>query len=276
MWKKRARLAGALAASASFALAIAALPGRAMLEKILGQLMMPVGLLWLALLGAALVAWHRRRQAAALAAACGFVAFSLAGNEVVGGRMLGYLERDYTPLSIADDERFDAIFVLGGGTRRLPTEDVLVGAAGDRIVLAARLYHRGVTPLLVASGASIPGAAYPRDHAAESFAIWTELGVDGDDIVQMPGPTNTSEEVEAYAELARERGWRRVALLTSAWHLRRAMRQADRHSLDVTPMPADIRGGSRYAGLYSLIPSGRGFEAVHTASWELVGAALGR
>jgi uncharacterized SAM-binding protein YcdF (DUF218 family) len=266
------------AAAALIAIAAWTLPGRAMMEKVLGQLVMPTGLLWCGLLAAALFAWHRRARGQALAWLGFWLAFTLAGNEVVGGAMLEALERDYTsPRSERPPaEPLDAVFVLGGGTRRLRSEEVTLSAMGDRVVHAARLHHRGLAPLLVASGSSISGALYPRDFAEETLTIWRELGIDEGAMIALPGPTNTSEEIAMYAELARERGFARIGLVTSAWHLRRAMRHAEAHDLDVMPLPADIRGGPRYAGLYSLIPSGRGFAAVQTAAWERVGAAVGR
>jgi uncharacterized SAM-binding protein YcdF (DUF218 family) len=268
------------AAAALLALAVWALPGRAIMEKVLGQLVMPTGILWAGMLAAALFAWHRRRLGQALAWLGFWLAFTVAGNEVVGGAMLEALEREYTSTrpraETAPVAPYDAVLVLGGGTRRLRSEEVTLSAKGDRVVLAARLHHRGLAPILVASGSSIPGALYPRDLAAETLAIWTELGIDEGAVVTVPGPTNTREELEAYAALVRERGWERVGLITSAWHLRRAMRQAEAHDLHVVPIAADIRGGPRSTGLYSLIPSGRGFKAVQLAAWERVGAAVGR
>jgi uncharacterized SAM-binding protein YcdF (DUF218 family) len=190
--------------------------------------------------------------------------------------MLASLERDYAELRPLDEPPLEAVFVLGGGTERTPGGAAQLASAGDRVMLAARLYHRGVAESLVVSGSTIPGAAMPRDLSAEALAIWRDVGIAEADVIRIPEPTNTSEEIAAFAALAREQGWQRVGLVTSAWHLRRAMRLAAAEAFYPLPLPADFRGLPRYDGLVSLIPSGPGFRYVHLAAWERVGAAVGR
>jgi uncharacterized SAM-binding protein YcdF (DUF218 family) len=95
-------------------------------------------------------------------------------------------------------------------------------------------------------------------------------------IVQLPGPKNTAEEIAALTILARDRGWRRIGLVTSGYHLRRAMRLARGHGLQATPIPADVRGELQPASTVGLVPSGPGFHAVQTASKELIAGLVGR
>jgi uncharacterized SAM-binding protein YcdF (DUF218 family) len=94
--------------------------------------------------------------------------------------------------------------------------------------------------------------------------------------VQVPGPKNTSQEMAALGRLARDRGWKRIGLVTSASHLRRAMRLARRQGLDPTPIPADARGKIQPASAVGLVPSGPGFFSVQVASKEILGALIGR
>ena len=95
-------------------------------------------------------------------------------------------------------------------------------------------------------------------------------------ILTLSQPRNTREEVAAYRELVERRGWQRVGLITSGFHLRRAMRLADAAGLEVVALPAESRGPPAWEGLMSVIPSGAGFYRVHRASWEVLGAAVGR
>ncbi len=282
-WHRRTHLprpaafwACAGAAAILLIVAMAALPRGAMLQKVLGQLVMPVGLIWVATFAGSFYAWHLRRLRPALAGLSLWVAISIGGNELVGGAAIAALQSDYRELSPREEEPFDVVFVLGGGTSQSPLGEPQLSSSGDRVMLAARLHHLGVAPVLVTSGSSIPGAAVQRDLTRETEAIWRDLGVADDSIVRVPGPSNTSEEIAAYAELASEKDWERIGLVTSAWHMRRATALARAEGLAVTPVPADFRGTARYQGLLSLIPTAHGLASAQLVLWERIGAAVGR
>src|SRR5690606_35385752 len=104
------------------------------------------------------------------------------------------------------DARFDAVIVLGGGTGSTPRGEAQLGDAGDRVLLGARLYRRGRTPLLVTSGSAIPGVS-THDSVAATTRIWRELGVPAEAIVEVEGARTTSEEARLHTALVRERGW---------------------------------------------------------------------
>lgn len=286
-WRKLS-VAGRTAASAVAGALLAALalslPEGLLLQKLLGHLIMPAGLFWLLLLAASAAAWHQRRARWAAAIFLAFLLYTATGSAVVGSWMLRFLEQDYLALRPmhsgvpeGDSQPFEAIFVLGGGTSSWAGERVFLEEAGDRVVLAARMYHAGRTERLVASGASI-GGAIERDLARETRQIWEELGVPPDAILEVEGgPRNTREEIAAYSDLVERKGWKRIGLITSAWHLRRAMGLAQRAELDLIPLPADHESeGTWGGGPLALVPSGEGFYKVHRASWEIVGALVGR
>ena len=255
--------------------AAALLPRGLVLQKVLGSLVMPAGLLWLGLLAAVAVAWHRRHLGSAAGLALLWVGYGAAGSQYVSDRAFAWLQQDYASIDPMELPPFDAVLVLGGGTAA-PAGRPRLSQTGDRVALAAQMHLAGLAPVLVASGRSIGGLDPDRDLAEESRQIWESLGVPRDAIVMVSRPRNTSEEVRAYRALLSEREWDRVGLITSAWHLRRAMARCAAEGLDVHPLPSDIRGGRGYRGLISVVPRGPAFEGVHVASWEIVGALVGR
>jgi uncharacterized SAM-binding protein YcdF (DUF218 family) len=275
---QRARALAALGVGAGAALlaALTASPSLALDAKIVGRLAMPAGLVFLALWATALVHAHRRAPLAAAASGLTLLLYMAAGNVWLGAALVAPLEAPYVQTDPLNAAPFDAVFVLGGGTSIDPQGRVYLTRAGDRVALGARLYHAGRTPILVASGSSPPGTEHPRDAATESAEMWVGLGVPSDAIVKLPAPTNTSEELRAYAALATERGWQRVGLVSSAWHLPRVMRNAERVGLDATPLAADRRGIATWAGFETLVPTGAGFDLVHRGVWERLGVAVGR
>ena len=106
-------------------------------------------------------------------------------------------------------EHADAIVVLSGDNYM-----------GDRAAHAAELYRTGLAPQVVASGRLLrpyAGAAEMTERDLES------RGVPAASIVKFPHrAANTREEAEALAGLVASRGWKRVLVVTSNYHARRA------------------------------------------------------
>jgi len=148
--------------------------------------------------------------------------------------------------------------------------------SGDRVVLAARLYHSGKTRLLAATGERISQLTSKGPNPADETAeIWQGLGVPGGDILRLGG-RNTSEEVTAVRDLMRQNQWTRVGLITSAWHMPRTMQLAARHRLDLQPLPTGFRGIPGRFTVLSLVPSPGGFASNQLALKEILGRAVGR
>lgn len=239
------------------------------LSKLLGYLLMPLGLLWLGLGVTAWRAWGRSRSLSLGLAALGLL-LTLAGNVQLGHAVAAALEGRVPRLEIG--EPLEAVFVLGGGTSLDTRGEARVGPAGDRLVEAARLWHAGKTRRLVASG-----AASDRDLAAESRRIWRDLGIPEEAILAVPETClNTSQEVAAYRRLAVRQGWRRVGLLTSSSHLPRAMALARREGLDAMPLHADSQGRAVPFQLWHLVPQEEGLRLTQMVAWELLGKVVGR
>lgn len=239
------------------------------LSKLLGYLLMPLGLLWLGLGVATWRAWGRSRS---LSLGLGGLTLllTLAGNVQVGHAAAALLEGRVPRVEIG--EPLEAVFVLGGGTALDARGEALVGPAGDRVVEAARLWHGGKTRRLVASG-----AASGRDLAQESRRIWRGLGIPDEAIRVVPETClNTSQEVAAYRRFAERQGWQRVGLLTSSWHLPRAMALARREDLSVTPVHADSQGRPVPFQLWHLVPQEEGLRLTQMVAWELLGRVVGR
>ena len=92
--------------------------------------------------------------------------------------------------------------------------------AADRAFHAAELYREGIAPLVVASGRMLRqnvSIADVMEHDLESF------GVPSTSIVKLPHRgENTRDEAFEAARLIRTRGWKRVLVVTSNYHARRA------------------------------------------------------
>lgn len=250
-------------------------PRGILIGKAIGLCAMPLGLLWCALfaLALALAARMHRRQAALVAAI--WIALTIAGNSALAALLMRTVEGEYATMRLHDGP-FDAVIVLGGGTGGRAHREVQLGASGDRVMLGARLYREGATPVLVASGSPIRGFM-DHDSGRAAERIWRDLDIPAEAIVRVDGAQTTSDEARLHSALIRERGWRRVGLVTSASHMTRARGLFEREGVRVIPLPADVRSeDGAWSGLVSAIPNAPAAAQIHAACWELVGRAAGR
>jgi uncharacterized SAM-binding protein YcdF (DUF218 family) len=175
-----------------------------------------------ALLGAVL--WTTRARVV-LAAATLFLAavwLVVAFTPLTPQLSTGLFRRD--PLRPAD-----AVFVLAS---RLQDDGDLTSVAEARLVHALELVAQGHAPRLVLSELRAPSAAYatPARAMMRHFAIQADL--------LTVGPVDsTRDEAQAVARLFRERGWRRVLLVTSPLHSRRASAAFEHEGLEVIASP---------------------------------------
>ena len=251
------------------ALAVATTPPVLVLRKIVGFVLMPTSLVWLLLLALLIRSWREPRWRWAHAAA--LVAYTAAGSPWTSYLLLTSLEDDFAAIRPLDESAsYDAIVVMGGGTSRTPSKTPQLNVSGDRIRIAAAIFTRGGTPLLVTSGSTVD---WSRDVSAETEAIWVAMGIPREAILRVPAPRNSVQEIAALAELARERGWKHVGLVTSARHMPRALALCERYDFEVAPLPSDFRADRPAPGLLAVLPTGDAFADVGNATWEYVGIA---
>jgi uncharacterized SAM-binding protein YcdF (DUF218 family) len=209
-----------------------------------------------------------------------WIVLTLAGSETVSRRLLAGLEGEFAnidPLSVASSYApFDLVVSLGGSTRQTPARQVELTEAGDRIVVAARLYHAGQTRQLAATGEPNAEILGPDRHPAdEARVLWQGLGVPKEAIVVLNGST-TKDEFQVIAQEAKKRGWERIGVVTSAWHMRRALRLADAAGLAVEPLPADFIGATPQWDRIQIVPSGQALFESSRALKEYLARAVGR
>lgn len=250
---------------------------RFVLEKTLGLLAMPAGLIWLFLLASAVLTFLRKQRLPAALFLATALLYAAAGNVYLGSALVARLEAAVPPVDVATVGPFDAVLVLGGGSQEDPFGRPEAGLAGDRLVLAARIWHAGKAQVLVASGMSRDSAAGIRNLGEESRALWRSLGVPDAAILVVAEPCwNTRDEILADRRLQLQHGWKRVGLLSSASHLPRALVLARKADLGVTPVGADWRGRPHPFQLHLLVPQAEGFLEVQRACWEFLGRRVGR
>lgn len=241
-------------------------------KKVIAMLMMPCGLVWLAML--VIVGLPGMRASNRAIAASAWVLYTVAGNAWVGAWLIAKLEAPYAPVQ-SSAEPFDAICVLGGGSSATPDGVSQLGPAGDRLMVPARLYLTGKTRHLVASGLNVTDINGSRSLADDTFGIWADLGIPESAVTRLSEPRTTSEEIRAYKETIAKNAWKRVGVCSSAWHMRRVMSVCRKEGIDLIPVPADFLSVRLPVIPLYAVPQARGFQNVQKALWEFLGGAVG-
>jgi len=245
-------------------------------QKMLTHLIMPPGLVWLGLVALLAELVRRKERALGVSLAAVTVVYTLSGNVLLGTLGMIQLQESVDAADWTKGPAFDAVLVLGGGTKPNPEPArFALGPSGDRVMLGARIYRRGRVRKLVCSGRGVPGIS-DEDLTEATTALWTEMGIPEADIVRLPEPWNTKMELAELEALIAERGWTRVGLLTSGYHLPRAVALARRRGLDVIPIAADQHSGPDSFTFLSLVPQRQGFGRTTTFLWEHLGRLVGR
>ena len=247
-------------------------PSLLIAKKVLALLVLPPGLLWLALM--MLAAWPGLRRWGRSLAILALILYTLIGNPWLGGWLLGTLESPYAAMRQAD-EKFDAICVLGGGSSVRPDGLPQLGPAGDRLIVPAKMFLAGKTGHLVASGLNVTDGDGSRSLADDTATLWRGLGIPKAAIIRLTDPRTTREEIRAFKKLIATKSWHRVGVCSSAWHLRRVQTICRGEGVAMVPVPADFLSSPLpWSPIYA-IPQARGFQNVQKALWEYLGALTG-
>jgi uncharacterized SAM-binding protein YcdF (DUF218 family) len=253
------------------------LSGRSVTEKAATALILPTGLMcWIPLVYGFRVLIRGQFKLASFPLLVGLGAVILT-NPLVSRIMMKTLEDRYVPIDLSTAERFDAIVVLGGGTHSNPYKLPQLSAAGDRLSFACRMYHLKLVDKIFVTGDPLLGTHNEEhlDQSLQAKQILLETGVKDSDIEEVDG-TTTSEEM---ISLSKRKEWmkgKRCGLVTSAFHMRRAMKLADKNGLELTPIATDFRAYSGPISVFDFIPAMSALSSFEVAAKEYLGILIGR
>jgi len=229
-------------------------------------LMPPFSLVLVAALG--LVLGRRRPRLGSGVAGLALLVLSALSWPPVADALVRSLER-YPALSAQALAQAQAIVVLGGGiypeAPEYGGEDSVARPTLQRLQYAATLQRRSQLPVLVTGGA--PEGGRPEGEAMQKvleqqFAVpvrWVESA-----------SLDTAGNAALSAPLLRAAGVQRVALVSQAWHLPRAVALFEAQGFTVLPAPTGFRTRPPSAWKQYL-PSAEALLASQTALHEWLG-----
>ena len=200
---------------------------------------LPPGIFILAMLGIAVYLWkkrHQHRAAGLLAAlACALYLLSIGA---VADRLMGTLERTY---DVPAEAQGDVIVMLGGGAiadvQDMDGVGMLAQSPSSRLLTTLRLHRRYNLPILLSGGQVFSDTGSEAEIARR---VLRSLGVPGEMIYVETHSRTTGQNARYTAEILRREGFVHPILVTSAFHLLRAVLNFEKQGITVTPYPTDF------------------------------------
>jgi uncharacterized SAM-binding protein YcdF (DUF218 family) len=247
--------------------------------RLLLQLAEPLSLVWMGLIVLALVLWRRRLWFPFALSALLAVVITLIGGTGFSGWLLGRLEEPWAAMKVNDTPVSDAVIVLGGGAEPslLEMGGVRMTKAGDRIMTGLELMRLGRAPVLVLGGGFVKTDGEVKvesDLIKARVAAWNPPA--GWELISLGAAADTRDESLRLVPIAKQRGWKRILLVTSASHMRRALSVYRAAGFDAVPVPCNflVAGSITRSGLDLGVPGCVGFERFGIWLHEIAGWAV--
>ncbi len=148
-------------------------------------------------------------------------------------------------------EHYDMAIVLGGmAYYNTDLERINFMRGSDRIFQALRLYNKGKVDRIMICGDSGSLHDDGLDEAEQIKAYLVGIGVPEEDIIVEKKSKNTHENAEFAAEILKSGEYGdKFLLVTSGYHMRRALACFEAEGLNCTPYSTDHFTGKRWFSL---------------------------
>ena len=239
------------------------------LNKIVGFLVSPIGGMIAGLAVMLACGWLKRLRLAkwvgGITVAWLWLWMTPAMTRVVGVPLESeFLVNGMVP-SVESLPEADAIVLLGGGmgieTNLSNYAEMWAGA--DRVWQAARLWKAGKAPRIFATSGWVADTTFP---------LLKDFGVPADCLSGVDDARNTEEEAKSIASL----GVKKLLLVTSAWHMKRARMMFEKYAPEVQVVcaPSDFENSFKTVvslSLRDLLPDTYSFHLNSAAFHEWIG-----
>ncbi|MBM3834424.1 MAG: YdcF family protein [Verrucomicrobia bacterium] len=248
----------------------------ASITRIVEALLQPIGLIWFLNLAVAVWAVYRRQWRPAIF--CGTIAVSLfiTGATSLPVQLLASLERPYAEVILTNVPEADAVVMLGGalGPSSRDSFRMNLSEGADRIIRAVELARQNKGPVLVLGGGGRNDSETNKWHEAKLIEAWLATwNLTNTPVICLNISSNTRDEAVQVRALAKERGWKRIILVTSAYHMKRSEGIFRQLGLPVAPVSCDFIGLSALErdGRFNPIPRSSRLEQLHVYLHEKIG-----
>lgn len=160
------------------------------------------------------------------------------------------LEDRHPHVPLNSVEQSDVVVVLSGMVNpitRFPDRTEFLGNA-DRIIAAKDLWANGKAKKILITGGTglLNQSIKPEAILLQQWLI--DQGVSAEAIYVEEKSRNTAENAIYSARIISKMGWKKIILVTSAFHMARSVMTFRKAGVTVTPFPVDYKSNQIYRG----------------------------
>jgi len=219
-----------------------------LLKKLISATLMPLSISLIILFIGLLFLYDKNIKKAKIFITTGFISVILIAYQPFANLLLEPLETNYSKLTVIP-KNVNHVLLLGGDVESRGWE-------------ALRLYHKIENAKLITSGYE---GKYNIPEAIRTSHILQELGIPKEDIIIHSKPKDTKEEA---IEIKKLLGKQPFILVTSAYHMTRAMALFQKEGLNPIAAPTDSKVHNTK---YTSIPKGHNIQKTEIALHEYIG-----
>lgn len=232
--------------------------------KLLKPFLLPPTLIAVAFVIGIVLVWRNRKRSGLRILVGALVMYALLSLDPIANGLAWTLERRYAFQASLDAHRDAAAIVIlaGGATEADGRRDIgeLSGSSWRRLWGGINAYRAfgGTIPMLYSGGSGDPFNAVSHEaELARSYAF--AAGIPAGAFMTETASRTTYESGTVVAQFLRERKpgvvRPKILLVTSAWHMLRAVAVFERSGLEVVPVPVDFTSRTIRVNPLSLLPS---------------------
>ncbi len=236
------------------------------LSKLLPYLFYPITLILFLLVWAVI---SRRRLPAMLA----MVILLITSSPIVSNQMLIYIEGQELKKSIEDFNTVDSIVVLSGMITPIMTNHGIAyeWEDPDRFFGGVDLLKAGKAKNIIFTGGIRPWQTKIKPEGQVLAKIAAEFGVQISQIIVTKDVLNTQDEAKAVREILTQNNANKIILVTSAFHMPRALMIFQKEGIEVQTYLVDYKADISDITPIDFLPSAGAFHYFQISLRELIG-----
>lgn len=238
--------------------------------KLLYTWLLPPGIFLLIIAG---MYCYYRKTKHAKGLLCFFVLFYLLSISAVGDHIIKPLENWYDQPTVNGIKDVQAIVVLASGSYYGVPDFDGIGQNSEsslvRLAAGLRLHKSLHIPLILSGGRLFDDIA---TEASIEYRFLRACGVEDSYLIKESRSRNTAENAKFVKKICQQRGFNKVILVTSAFHMPRSVFFFSREGVNVMPYPTDYKTSRNMRlNAFSFTPSAGSLYHVSLAIKEYLG-----